>query len=290
MKDLKSKLIKFDTVNNIAEIMTDISIFQYMAGLSFVDDNVRQAIKEDKSVIKLSETINPEDVVVTTDIPNSFMPFEDAVTYFMAKIPVDYSELIETNKEFKLRNFYITGIEQKDFVSSIQDLVGQSLKNGTPLNEFKRNATNLVNKYGITEINPNRLDIIHRTNVAHANGYGNVKGLMSSDVKKALPYWTYWAVGDDRTELSHALRSGVTLPADHPWWDSNFPPLRWRCRCTVSAYSKSMLDRRKLNITSKAQLKKVPELNYDFMNPMQTFKEGLSLKNAMGQMPKGLKI
>jgi hypothetical protein len=38
--------------------------------------------------------------------------------------------------------------------------------------------------------------------------------------------------GDGRTRPSHAARHGVTLPIDHPWWDTNLAPNGASCRCS----------------------------------------------------------
>ena len=53
------------------------------------------------------------------------------------------------------------------------------------------------------------------------------------DQKRVLPYLTFRTVGDDRVREEHAAFEGICLPIDDPFWDENFPPLEWNCRCMV---------------------------------------------------------
>jgi SPP1 gp7 family putative phage head morphogenesis protein len=43
----------------------------------------------------------------------------------------------------------------------------------------------------------------------------------------------YRTVGDDRVRDEHRAIDGVTLPKDSPFWDENYPPNGWGCRCDV---------------------------------------------------------
>lgn len=43
----------------------------------------------------------------------------------------------------------------------------------------------------------------------------------------------YRTMEDDRVRDEHAALNGITLPADDPFWEENYPPNGWNCRCTV---------------------------------------------------------
>lgn len=45
------------------------------------------------------------------------------------------------------------------------------------------------------------------------------------------PNLQYQAVMDERTRHEHAILNGVVLPLDHPFWNDNYPPNGWGCRC-----------------------------------------------------------
>ena len=49
----------------------------------------------------------------------------------------------------------------------------------------------------------------------------------------------YRTVGDDRVRQEHAALEGTTLPVEHPFWDTHYPPNGWNCRCNVVQVRKS---------------------------------------------------
>lgn len=46
-------------------------------------------------------------------------------------------------------------------------------------------------------------------------------------------YLQYRTAHDGRVRPEHAEMDGITLPVDDPFWDTNYPPNGWNCRCTV---------------------------------------------------------
>jgi SPP1 gp7 family putative phage head morphogenesis protein len=43
----------------------------------------------------------------------------------------------------------------------------------------------------------------------------------------------YRTAGDERVRENHAVLNRITLPVNSPFWEQNYPPNGWRCRCTV---------------------------------------------------------
>lgn len=43
----------------------------------------------------------------------------------------------------------------------------------------------------------------------------------------------YTTAGDDRVRESHEELDGITLPKNHSFWDTFYPPNGWNCRCTT---------------------------------------------------------
>jgi len=50
---------------------------------------------------------------------------------------------------------------------------------------------------------------------------------------KNLPMIRYVTAGDDRVRPAHRAMNGITLPVNHPFWLSYFPPNGWGCRCDI---------------------------------------------------------
>ena len=49
----------------------------------------------------------------------------------------------------------------------------------------------------------------------------------------------YRTVGDDRVRKEHMALDATTLPVEHPFWDTHYPPNGWNCRCNVVQVRKS---------------------------------------------------
>lgn len=43
----------------------------------------------------------------------------------------------------------------------------------------------------------------------------------------------YRTMGDELVRDEHKKMEGITLPPSDPFWDTNYPPNGWNCRCTV---------------------------------------------------------
>jgi len=86
------------------------------------------------------------------------------------------------------------------------------------------------------DLTPWRMETIFRTNVQTSYTTGRYKQMV--DQKDAFPFWEYDAVNDSRTRPSHAALDGKIFPADHPFWDTWYPPNGYNCRCGVNPVSK----------------------------------------------------
>ncbi|MBS0508138.1 MAG: hypothetical protein JSR53_12220, partial [Proteobacteria bacterium] len=60
--------------------------------------------------------------------------------------------------------------------------------------------------------------------------------------QRTHPYARYITMDDDRVRELHRAWHGVTLPLDHPWWQTHRPPNGWRCRCRVIGVTQAEYD------------------------------------------------
>jgi SPP1 gp7 family putative phage head morphogenesis protein len=51
--------------------------------------------------------------------------------------------------------------------------------------------------------------------------------------KATLPSLRYSTAGDERVRVSHQVLDGIVRPVDDPFWDINYPPNGFKCRCDV---------------------------------------------------------
>ena len=104
-----------------------------------------------------------------------------------------------------------------------------------------------------------RVRLIYDTNLRLARASGRWTRYYAS--KGALPYLRGVTGRDERVRhppksptSDHRAWEGLVLPIDHPFWARWFPPLGFRCRCSVIQVSRSQLARGGLVITSEGEL------------------------------------
>ena len=65
-------------------------------------------------------------------------------------------------------------------------------------------------------------------------------------------YWRYTSMLLPNTRDAHRAIHGTVLPKDDAFWNTNYPPNAWNCKCKVRAYSKAQLKKRGMSIQPKA--------------------------------------
>jgi SPP1 gp7 family putative phage head morphogenesis protein len=66
--------------------------------------------------------------------------------------------------------------------------------------------------------------------------------LQIQKTKKDFPLLQYVTQHDENVRHEHATFDGTTLPVEHPWWRTHFPPNGFRCRCYVKQLRKGEAD------------------------------------------------
>lgn len=100
-------------------------------------------------------------------------------------------------------------------------------------------------------VNNTRLKRIYNTNMRTANAQGRAKAQYALEGEI---YLRYIALQDGLTRPSHLRMHGITLHRDDHFWERNYPPNGWNCRCVVRAYSKSECERQGFSISKTPPL------------------------------------
>lgn len=76
--------------------------------------------------------------------------------------------------------------------------------------------------------------MIYQTNLATSYAAGRYRQFTDPDLLKLRPYWRYkHADNVANPRQQHVAWNGLTLPHDHPFWKTHFPPNGWGCGCRV---------------------------------------------------------
>lgn len=171
---------------------------------------------------------------------------EDAMRFWQDKVPVTSSEFKKLSQEARSRAFVASGLAKADMLSDLHASLYKALSEGQTFETWKASIPHILEETGWRGF---RLETIFRTNTATAYMAGRYAQMQ--EVKKYRPYWQYIAVADDRTRPEHAALNGLVFEADNPFWDTNYPPNGFNCRCDVLTLSKRQVEKLGLTVHEK---------------------------------------
>jgi len=117
----------------------------------------------------------------------------------------------------------------------------------------KRQFDPVVKKTKLVQLgSARRLQFIYDTNLRTARAAGRWE--IIERLKKRRPFLRYVAVLDERTRALHRRWHGITLPVDHNFWKTHYPPNGWNCRCIVMQLSQRDIDKGKGKLTANGDL------------------------------------
>lgn len=106
-----------------------------------------------------------------------------------------------------------------------------------------------------------RVQLIYDTNLRLSRAAGQWARYQKTS--RTFPYLRGVTARDERvrrpprSDSDHTAFDGIILPASHPFWSRWFPPLGFRCRCSVIQMTRSQLARWNSGVTSEAELEQL---------------------------------
>ena len=179
------------------------------------------------------------------------MTFEEAVDYFKGRVPVTAEVFYRIAEQYRGLAFTVSGYTKAQILKRFYDEILAALEDGNTFSEFRKNMNDFLKAEGYEGLDPLQADLIFRTNIQTAYNVGHYEQMTDPGVMKLRPFWQYDAVNDTHTRPSHLAMDGKVFPADHPVWNTWFPPNGFRCRCTVRTLSKRQVEARGLTVEDK---------------------------------------
>ena len=171
--------------------------------------------------------------------------------YLKSKKPeahFDYDEIVHDAHK---KAFTIAKMTNLDLLKDMQSSLTKAFKDGIGFNEWKNSVKPMLAKKGwlgsIKVKDPRtgeekeiyvgnrRLRTIFNTNMRTAYA----KARYESQMQSLGEYFRYTAVLDSRTREAHRKLHGKTLPKTDKFWDTNYPPNGWGCRCKVQVLTEA---------------------------------------------------
>lgn len=165
---------------------------------------------------------------------------EEALKFWRDKLLLSPSRFRALGREAKVRAFAVSGIARGHELTTVYSALTKALEAGTPFGEFQRDCAEIFEKRGWTGKRAWRIDNIFRTNIQTAYNVGRYQQM--ERIKTKRPFWRYSAVNDRRTRPAHRAMHGKIFPADHPFWQTWYPPNGFRCRCSVDSVSQDEIE------------------------------------------------
>jgi len=192
------------------------------------------------------------------DVSLQALPPADALKYFEGKGYKPSFDWRDVWQEEHARAFTVAKAMRLDILEDIRREVDSALRDGITFQQFRTRLEPTLRSKGwwgrqlmtdpatgveapVQLGSPRRLRIIYDTNLRMARAAGHWAAIERTRARR--PWLKYSAVLDGRTRPEHRAWHDTILPADHPFWDTHYPPNGWNCRCSVIQLSDRDLER-----------------------------------------------
>jgi len=155
--------------------------------------------------------------------------------------------------------FTVAKAMQIDVLTTIREEVQRALDEGLPLASFQKNLKPrlvALGWWGRKEMvdpatgetvearlgSPRRLRTIYNANLRSARAAGQWERIERT--KKLFPYLEYRLGPSEHHRPHHAIKEGLVIPVDDPFWDEWMPPNGWGCKCWVKQVTRAEAERK----------------------------------------------
>ena len=175
------------------------------------------------------------------------------------KLTFDYDEMLG---EAHHKAFTVAKVTRHDVLTDIFNSLQQAQKSGQRFEQWRDELKPDLQKKGwwgkkeLTDpktgeikevyIGSRRLRTIFNTNMRVAFNVQRYRQMMK--LTQSV-YWYYNAMMLPNTRDNHAAMNGTLLHRTNSFWNTNYPPNGWNCKCKVRAYSKQQAEKRGIKIT-----------------------------------------
>lgn len=170
-------------------------------------------------------------------------PFDEQLAFFKAKLNLPSERWDDIMRSAHDRAFIVAGAMKADLLADLHGDVTKAIEQGTGYEQFHKDFMATVQKHGWSGWTGQgtaageawRSKVIYQTNMATSYAAGRYQQLTDTEFLTLRPYWRYkhadWVANP---RMQHVAWNNLTLPHDHPFWQTHFPPNGWGCHCRVT--------------------------------------------------------
>lgn len=166
-------------------------------------------------------------------------PFDEQVKFFRGKL----GNLVPTERWDDLKRgqhdigFMVAGATKADLLTDLAAAVDRTISEGKTIQAFRNDFQDIVQRRGWHNWTGEgtkageawRTRVIYTTNMSTSYAAARYEQLD----KGGFDYWIYKHSGSAEPRPEHLGWDGLTLPKDHPFWQTNAPKNGWGCECYV---------------------------------------------------------
>lgn len=175
-----------------------------------------------------SETLGYESV-----IPEEAVDFIKSLTSFTRAA---YHRLAP---QYRQAAFTVARVEEIALLDRTQELLAQALEQGWTKQEFIDRLNAAFDSAGVTRLSSFHAELVFQQNMTTAYSNGRYQQMRDPEVLRALPFWRYRTMEDERVRPNHAALDGFVAAADDSVWSYIYPPNGFNCRCMVEPLLRS---------------------------------------------------
>ena len=183
--------------------------------------------------------------VARSSVAGARQQFQEQIDFFRRKLNLPSETYRDIKRAAHDRAFMVAGAAKADLLHDLRKAVDQAEQGGS-IGEFRKNFSEIVAKHGWTGWTGEgskageawRTRVIYQTNLTTAYAAGRRAQLLDPALLARRPFWRYVHNDSVTHPRPHHKRWGdmrLTLPHDHPFWSTHFPPNGWGCKCRVVA-------------------------------------------------------
>lgn len=215
-----SEIIIAEAASKLANVLTDVMIATHLRARLHVWTMAQAVMKRRRALDRI----------------------DTAIGFLQTRLQLTATEITQ------LRTTYgPTALEvAKGFSDTVNRRIGaeiaQSMAQGEHVKTGVKRLRGAFDSMGVAEqatpaelakVKPYLLETLYRTNTRLAWSAGQWNADQDPAIDEILWGYGYVTVGDGRVRPSHAAMDGTKLPKHHPFWEENWPPNDWGCRCSV---------------------------------------------------------
>ena len=185
----------------------------------------------DRAINQLYDDRKVDDATKAALFASHFEPLKKAVEegYGKSLVKLEYgTPNFEFLKQLQTNTAVFAMFKSHASLKEMGGLLKDEAGNLRSKEDFKKEALKVDATYRTTH-----LDTQYDTAVRTARMAADWQRYQKN--KRLYPNLTYLLTKASKPDEKHLVFVGITLPIDHPFWQTNYPPNRWRCQCGVES-------------------------------------------------------